>query len=174
MLNSLIYLHKSFEHDGNCVGTVVRKSVGVVVHVVRPAPVVLHTRQVNLQKLLLVDILVPCVEVRENRLCGVHAVDLAEEEVLVLPRLVASCFHTPPFRFDALPVKIPHLDGLCSLHRILRGFDDAGERCTLGALRKRVVLHDLYPGKLVHPNISEQLLRIERNCKIENKFQNIM
>ena len=90
------------------------------------APVVLDAgRHVNLQQVLLVHVLFPRVEMRNDRLRGVHAVDLAEEEVPVVAGRVAGSLRGILLSCYTLPVKVSGRGCLCFLGRILGVIDDA-------------------------------------------------
>ena len=80
----------------------------------------------NLQKLLLVYILAPLRKMRENRLCRVHAIDLAKEEVFIVPGTVPSRLDSTPLLGDPLPVNLPCFESPGPFHWIFGVLDDAG------------------------------------------------
>ena len=134
-----------------------REAVNVVVDDVRLAPVVLHAGHVNLQEVLLVHVLVPRVEVRNGRLRRVHAVDLAEEEVLVVAGRVAGSLHGPSLSCDTMLVEVSGRGCLGFLSRVLGVVDGARVRSVFGTLGEGVVLYYLYVRELLLPNISKEL-----------------
>ena len=93
-----------------------RERVCEVVHLIRAGPVKLHASEMKLEQPFLLYGFTDPAEVGKQSLVGVHAVDLAEQEVLVLvERLVLCRLNESSLCCNSLPVQLPQGERLSSL-----------------------------------------------------------